>query len=356
MESKLNFDFKTNQLIINKIAFIDSFKGKWIGLGGKESRYLKELRKIASIESIGSSTRIEGSTLTDEEVSEILSSIKITEFKTRDEQEVFGYYEVLTLILDAHKEIEIKENHIYHLHKLLLIKSKKDEHHRGVYKKLTNKVVANYPGGHQKVIFKTTEPLLVKEEMDQLITWTNDSLEEKLIHPLIIIGTFIYEFLSIHPFQDGNGRLSRLLTTLLLLNNGYDFMQYSSMEIEIEKRKKEYYKSLMDGQKDRYTKVEKINQWMLFFLETLELTIGKLESRYDSIKDKKSYLNDRQQKLMQYITEAEPIKISDLSAYFPDFKRDTLKKDMAYLTSEGLIQKMGKARATFYIINEKKKG
>ena len=354
MESKLNFDFKTNQLIIKKIGFIDSFKGKWIGLEGKESRYLKELKKIASIESIGSSTRIEGSSLTNEEVSQILDSIKITEFKTRDEQEVFGYYEVLSLILDSYGDVEITENHISHLHKLLLIKSSKDEHHRGDYKKLTNKVVANFPGGHQKIIFQTTEPFMVKEEMTKLIDWTNKNLVEDLIHPLIIVGTFVYEFLSIHPYQDGNGRLSRLLTTLLLLKNDYDFMQYSSMEIEIEKRKKEYYKALMAGQKNRNKKSEKIDKWILFFLETLELTINKLESRYNSIKDKRSYLNKRQEELLSYIKDKEPIKISDAKRDLTNYKLNTLRKDMAYLKAEGLIQQIGKGRATIYIINEKK--
>jgi len=355
MESKLEFDFKTTQKIIKKISVIDSFKGKWVGLEGKESKYLKELKKIASIESIGSSTRIEGSTLTNEEVADLLSSIKISEFKTRDEQEVFGYYEVLNLIIDSFTEIDLKENHISHLHKLLLSKSTKDEHHRGQYKKLSNKVVANYPGGRQKVIFNTTEPYLVKEEMIELLKWTNQHLEEETIHPLIVIATFIYEFLSIHPFQDGNGRLSRLLTTLILLQNNYDFIQFTSMELEIEKRKKDYYNALMDGQKNRYKKSEKIDKWLLFFLETLEQTIIKLENRYEYIKEKKSYLNDRQKKLFGFIKENEPVKINDVIESMTSYKSYTLKKDMAYLTSEGMIQRIGKARATIYIVSEKTK-
>ncbi len=353
MESKLSFDFKTTQKIINKIAYIDSFKGKWSGLEISESIYLKELKQIATIESIGSSTRIEGSTLTNEEVKNLIESVKITSFKTRDEQEVFGYYEVLNLILDSFETIEIKENHIHHLHKSLLQSSPKDDNHRGNYKKLSNKVVANYPGGHQKVIFNTTEPFLVKGEMGKLILWTNKNFEEEELHPLIIIATFVYEFLSIHPYQDGNGRLSRLLTTLLLLKKEYDFMQYASMEIEIEKRKKEYYKALMSGQKDRGTEEEKINQWTLFFLETLEATIKKLETRYTKIKDKKSYLNDRQKLLLKFIKENEPVKISDVTASLKDFTPYTLKKDMRYLSDEGLVKKMGKAKATIYIINEK---
>ena len=355
MESKLSFDFKTNQQILKKVAFIDSFKGKWKGLEVSESIYLKELKQIATIESIGSSTRIEGSTLTNEEVKNLIESVKITSFKTRDEQEVFGYYEVLNLILESFDAIEVNENHIHHLHKSLLQSSIKDDSHRGNYKKLSNKVVANYPGGHQKIIFNTTEPFLVKKEMENLIDWTNDSFEKEELHPLIIIATFVYEFLSIHPYQDGNGRLSRLLTTLLLLKNGYDFMQYASMEIEIEKQKKDYYKALMNGQTNRETDEEVINKWVLFFLSTLENAIQKLEYRYAKIKDKKSYLNERQKKLMKFIEENEPVKISDITSSMIEYTPYTIKKDMKYLTDEKLLKKMGNARATIYIINEKKK-
>ncbi|MFK7946638.1 MAG: Fic family protein [Saprospiraceae bacterium] len=352
MESKLIFDFKTNQQILKQIAFIDSFKGKWTGLEIKESIYLKELKQIATIESIGSSTRIEGSTMTDDEVKNLIDSVKITSFKTRDEQEVFGYYEVLNLILDSYDAIEIKENHIHHLHKSLLVASKKDESHRGGYKQLSNKVVANYPGGHQKVIFNTTPPFLVQQEMNSLFNWTNQCFEKDEIHPLIIIATFVYEFLSIHPYQDGNGRLSRLLTTLLLLRNGYDFIQYASMEIEIEKRKKDYYKALMNGQQNRGTTAEIINDWLLFFLETLSTTIHKLEERYDKIKHKKSYLSQRQKAVQQFINDNEPVKISDITTALSDYTVYTIKKDVKYLLDEKLVKKLGKGRSTVYVIDE----
>ena len=354
MESKLSFNFKTNQEILKTIGFIDGFRGKWNQIGGKESRYLNELRQIATIESIGSSTRIEGSKMSNEEVEDFVNSIKITSFKTRDEQEVFGYYDTLNLILDSFDSIDISENHIHQLHKTLLNKSKKDYRHRGKYKTLSNKVVANYPDGSQKVIFNTTEIHLVQSEMKSIIEWTNKAIENEEIHPLIVIATFIYEFLSIHPYQDGNGRLSRLLTTLLLLKSGYDFVQYASVEYEIEKQKKEYYKALMAGQKNRYSKKEKIDKWIVFFLHTLKKTIQKLEQNYQEIKDKKSYLNLRQIKALSFIKENEPIKISDLTNSLNEFTPYILKKDIKYLVDEGLIKQVGKGRATIYIINERK--
>ena len=190
--------------------------------------------------------------------------------------------------------------------------------------------------------------------MKSIIEWTNNAIENEEIHPLIVIATFIYEFLSIHPYQDGNGRLSRLITTLLLLKSGYDFVQYASVEYEIEKQKKEYYKALMSGQKYRYNKKEKIDKWIVFFLNTLKKTILKLEQNYQEIKDKKSYLNLRQTKALSFIKENEPIKIIDLTNSLNEFTPYILKKDIKYLVDEGLIKQIGKGRATTYIINERK--
>src|SRR5690606_10232664 len=264
---KLNFDFVTNQRILQLIGYIDGFKGKWNIAEKQENRYLKELRKIATIESIGSSTRIEGATLTDQEVKQLLKDVKITKLKTRDEQEVIGYYEVLELIYDNYSDIKLSESYIKQLHQMLLKYSNKDERHRGAYKSLSNQVVATYPTGEQRTIFATTEPALVATEMQELVEWTNEQLEQKNIHHLIVMGSFIYDFLSIHPFQDGNGRLSRLLTTLCLLQNDYSFIQYISFENHIEQNKKTYYEVLMNGQKNRGTTTERIDRWMIFFLE-----------------------------------------------------------------------------------------
>ena len=352
MESKLSFNFKTNQKILSLISFIDSFKGKWQALEGTESKYLKELKQIATIESIGSSTRIEGSQMSNKDVKDFVQSIKITSFKSRDEEEVFGYYDTLNLILDAYDAIDLTENNIHHLHKTLLQKSSKDYRHRGKYKTLSNKVVANYPGGLQKIIFNTTEVHLVESEMIKTIEWTNKMLHSEEIHPLITIATFIYEFLSIHPYQDGNGRLSRLLTTLLLSRTNYDFVHYASVEYEIEKRKKDYYQALMEGQKNRYTEKEKINDWVIFFLETLKQTITKLDQNYNQLKNKKSYLNERQKEVVNYIKDNEPIKISDLIFTLSNYTPYILKKDVRYLVDERLIKKIGKGKGTIYVSND----
>ncbi len=350
---KIYFDFRTNQLILKSISFIDSFKGKWNIVESKENMFLKELRKIATIESIGSSTRIEGAQLTNDEIKQLLENVKITELKSRDEQEVVGYYDVLEIIYENYENINISKNYIQQLHQNLLKYSTKDDRHRGVYKNLSNKVVANYPDGTQRVIFDTTEPHLVESEMNNLIEWTNEHITSKSIHPLVIIGLFIYEFLSIHPFQDGNGRLSRLLTNLLLLKNDYLFIQYVSFENLIEQKKKTYYEALMDGQKDRYSENERVDKWMLFFLQSLEALIHRLEQKYDVFKTKGGYLNARQKIIKEFITNNQPIKLSDIVNSMPEISINTIKKDLQYMKAEQIIESIGERKGTIYILKEK---
>jgi Fic family protein len=353
MEKKLHFDFATTQKIIQKIGIIDSFRGKWEEIKLQKSRYLNELKFISTIQSIGSSTRIEGSTMTDDEVEQLVKDIKISKFTTRDEQEVIGYYEVLEVIYENYNEIDLTESNIRHLHNLLLKHSSKDKHHKGSYKKITNKVVANYPDGLQKTIFNTTQPHLTGIEMQELVTWTNEKLQSKEIHPLLIIAAYIYEFLSIHPFQDGNGRLSRLLTTLLLLKTNYTFIEFVSFENLIEQKKKEYYKALMSAQQNRYTKKEVINNWVLFFLSAIEVLIVRFEKKYTVFKETGGYMNERQKKIVEFITKKKPVKISDIQIKFEELSINTIKKDLLYLTENGLVNKTGKFKATVYVVDKK---
>ncbi len=350
--NKLNFDFKTNHKILNLISQIDLYKGKWNIIEKQENIYLKELRKIATIESIGSSTRIEGGTLTDKEIEALLNNVKITKLKTRDEQEVIGYYDTLKIIYENYDNIRLSENYIKQLHQYLLKYSNKDIRHRGEYKSLSNKVVANYPGGIQKVIFNTTDVHLVQNEMNDLISWTNEQFVKSEIHPLIIIANFIYEFLSIHPFQDGNGRLSRLLTTLLLLQQDYMFIQYASFENLIEKTKKEYYQALMEGQKNRNKSNENISKWTLYFLDKLNVLTQRLDAKYNVFKSKGGYLNERQKEIKDYLTKNQPLKISDIAKKFENININTIKKDLQYMKKEQIIQSIGKGKGTVYLINK----
>jgi Fic family protein len=353
IENKLQFDFLTTQRIIQKIGQIDQFKGEWKQLDKEENRYLKELRKIATIQSIGSSTRIEGSSLTDVEIASLIKNLKISKLQTRDEQEVGGYYDTLETIIENAQSIDLTFSNIHTLHNLLLKYSSKDDRHRGKFKELTNKVVAAYPDGTTRVVFNTTEPFLVEKEMSELVDWTNNALSGGEIHPLIIISTFIYEFLSIHPYQDGNGRLSRLLTNLLLIKLDYKFVLYVSFEHIIEQKKAAYYQALMEGQRNRYKAEERIDKWTLFFLESLSELIQKLEHKLKEYRNLGGYMNERQKEILNYIQINQPIKLGDITKDLPQYSTATIKKDLQYLVNEFEIEKLGNNKGTVYKIKSK---
>ncbi len=352
MESRLQFDFATNQSILKKITAIDAFQSRWHMEQTDEKLFLKQMKMQAMIESTGSSTRIEGSTLTNNEVESVLKNMKITQLKTRDEQEVVGYYEVLELIIDDFKSIPLTENYIKQLHGHLLRHSDKDQRHRGTYKNLSNQVVATSPGGTTNIVFNTTAPHLTPMAMEGLTDWTNRAFEADEIHPLLIIAVFIYEFLSIHPFQDGNGRLSRLLTTMLLLKKNYDFVQYCSFENLIEERKRDYYRALMNGQQKRGQADETIEKWLLFFLDCLSTLTQQLTEKRDSYYEAKSYLNERQKQLIDIMKDNQAMQIADFMKLLPDIPRPTIKRDLSILVEKRLLVQVGKGRGVRYFVEK----
>jgi Fic family protein len=350
METKLQFDFSVQQRVLRKIAAIDAFQSRWKIEQADEQAFLKDLKKQTMVESTGSSTRIEGSTLTNLEVETLLKNMKITKLKTRDEQEVAGYYEVLTLVLDTFKDIPLSENYIAQLHGLLLRHSIKDQRHRGAYKALSNQVVAASPAGTHRIIFNTTLPHLTPPAMQDLVAWTNDAFEADTLHPLLIIAVFIYEFLSIHPFQDGNGRLSRLLTTLLLLKYGYDFILVTSFENLIEVRKQDYYRVLMDGQQKRGQPetAEIIDKWVVFFLDCLLILTQRLTEKRQAYITLKDYLNERQKQVLDVFKRNSPAQLADICRHLPQIPRATLKRDISILVERRLLTKVGNGRGVRY--------
>ncbi len=351
MEDKLQFDFKTNQKILQKISKIDQFKGEWESLQKFENQYLKNLKQIATLQSIGSSNRIEGNTLTDAEIASLLKNTKTQKLVSRDEQEVMGYYETLELITENFEHIPLSHTNIHQLHNNLLRYSTKDERHKGTYKQIANQVVATMPDESSNVIFRTTETFLVEKEMENAINWTNEHEKNGEIHPLIYVATFVYEFLSIHPYQDGNGRLSRLLTTLLMLRADYGFVMYVSLENIIEQHKKEYYQALIEGQKNRNTAQEKIHIWLLFFLDCVDILTQKLSAKIKESQFFGVYLSERQQNIFDFIQKNQPTKRKDLNAIFENLSENTLKKEIQFLVKQGKIKKIGTFKNAFYVEN-----
>ena len=228
--------------ILRLIATIDEFKGAWRALGTLAPDRLSALRRVATIESVGSSTRIEGGNLSDREVAGLLSNLQIKTFATRDEQEVAGYAELMEMVFSSWQAITLSENHIKQLNRDLLVYSEKDAWHRGNYRTSSNSVVAFDESGVQiGVVFATATPFDTPRLMTELVTWMQEERGAERLHPLLLIGLWVVVFLEIHPFQDGNGRLSRVLTTLLLLQAGYAYVPYSSLEGVIEQNKEAYY-------------------------------------------------------------------------------------------------------------------
>lgn len=243
---------------------------------------LSALRRVATIESIGSSPRIEGSKLSDREVEQLLSNLEIKSFATRDEQEVAGYAELMDLVFSSWQDIPFNENHIKQLHQILLRYSEKDTWHRSNYKTNSNSVAAfDETGAQIGIVFQTASPFDTPRLMTELVAWVNQERETAWLHPLLIIVLCVVVFLEIHPFQDGNGRLSRVLTTLLLLQAGYAYVPYSSLESVIEQSKEAYYLALRQTQGTIRTESPNWQPWLAFFLRSLAEQVRRMEKKVE---------------------------------------------------------------------------
>lgn len=339
---------KITQEILYLIAEIDEFKGAWRALGVLAPERLSSLRRVAAIESIGSSTRIEGSRLSDREVERLLSNLEIKSFATRDEQEVAGYAEAMELVFQSWADIPITENHIKQLHRDLLKYSDKDEHHRGQYKTTGNSVAAFDADGRQiGIVFETATPFDTPRLMEELVAFAREAFEVKKLHPLLIAGIFIVVFLEIHPFQDGNGRLSRILTTLLLLRSGYAYVPYSSLESVVEQNKENYYLALRQTQGSIRSDAPDWQPWILFFLQALERQKNRLARKVEREKMALSALPELSAQVMEYAREHGRVTIGEI-ARLMGVSRNTLKKHFGRLTNQGRLVLRGGGRGAWY--------
>jgi Fic family protein len=337
--------------MLSLISEIDEFKGAWRLLGRLEPERLQALRKVATIESIGASTRIEGSKLTDHEVESLLSNLETYSFVSRDEQEVAGYAYVCEEVFQGFESIGFSENVIKQLHGWLLKFSDKDQRHRGEYKKLSNHVEAfNESGESVGIVFETASPFETPLKMQELIFWTRESLEQKTLHPLLIIGIFVVSFLAIHPFQDGNGRLSRILTTLLVLKTGYIYVPYGSLESIIEQNKDNYYLALRRTQVSFKADTPDFSPWLLFFLRSLQKQKIHLEQKVLREKSFVLHLPKLSSHIINLIQEHGRLNISDIEKMI-GANRNTIKKYLANLVAQGNILRFGKGKATWYTLS-----
>jgi Fic family protein len=334
--------------ILTLIAEIDEFKGAWRALGQLAPEQLTALKRVATIESIGSSTRIEGSRLSDQEVEHLLSNLQIKKFETRDEQEVAGYAELMHTLFSYYQEVPLTENYIKQFHRNLLKYSDKDEWHRGEYKKNNNHVEAFDPDGKSLgIVFETANPFDTPFRMRALVTWVNETLEKKTLHPLLVTAIFTVTFLAIHPFQDGNGRLSRILTVYMLLTTGYVYVPYSSMEAIIEHSKEGYYLALRQTQGTLNTDAPNWQPWVLFFLKTLQQQKQRLAVKLDKEYLLLTQLPELGQKILELTKSRGRINISEV-VILTEANRNTVKKSLEMLVDKNLLVKHGVGKGTFY--------
>ncbi len=344
MESVYNFKVDIDWDLISAISQLDRFDASWSTIEKREGQSLKQLKSIATVRSVGASTRIEGSTMSDEEVEILLKEIDITKIEDRDSQEVVGYFETLDLISESHEDIEINVNSLKNLHNVLLKFSKKDEWHKGDYKQHSNAVEARMPDGTSQIIFKTTDAGFATEDaMRSLIDWYDS--DEKT-HPLVKSALFAYEFVSIHPFQDGNGRLSRLISILLLLKHGYKWIQYVSFEHEIESRKTEYYRVLRSCQAQRPN--ENVSDWINFFFSALKNIQEQLMIKLE-FKGVNSRLTPKEKSILTFIGNHTGSSSGEISKKI-GIPSPTVKRILSDLLNKNLIEKHGIGRGTNYTI------
>ena len=245
-------------------------------------------------------------------------------------------------------DIPFNENHIKQLHQILLQYSQKDERHRGQYKTSSNSVVAFDENGVQLgIVFETATPFDTPRLMTELVQWVGDEREKARLHPLLVISIFLVVFLEIHPFQDGNGRLSRVLTTWLLLHAGYAYVPYSSLESVIEMNKEAYYLALRQTQGTIRTDAPDWQPWLLFFLRSLAEQVRRLEKKVEREKIVLAALPTLSLEIVEFarehgrITMAEAIKLTGGS-------RNTLKQHFRDLVERGHLEQHGSGRGVWY--------
>lgn len=353
MDTFLDMSVKADSIsitpeILSLIGELDEFKGAWKALGTLAPERLSALRRVATIESVGSSTRIEGSKLSDKEVELLLSDIEIRKFETRDEQEVAGYAEVMETVFANWEAIAITENHIKQLHRDLLVHSTKDERHRGAYKTNPNNVSAFDEDGNEiGVIFETASPFETPQQMRELVEWINAAQVENQLHPLLIIAIFVVMFLAIHPFQDGNGRLSRVLTTLLLLRSGYAYVPYASLESVIEQTKENYYLALRQTQGTIHDDAPDWTPWVQYFLRVLKRQKERLQKKIERERIMVDSLPPLSLEILELarghgrLTNAQVVQLTGAN-------RNTVKKHLQALVAANHLTQHGTGKGTWY--------
>lgn len=329
--------------VMNMISALHEYKGRQELYIETQPEILNKLMETARIQSTEASNKIEGIYTSDIRLKEIVQ--KKSEPRNRNEKEIAGYREVLGMIHDSYSYIQLKPNDILTLHKYLY--SYSETSNGGHYKMVDNYIEEEDEFGNKSVRFQPIPAILTKEYIETLCSRYEEAIYHTNIDSLLIIPCVILDFQCIHPFGDGNGRMSRLLTLLLLYKAGYLVGKYISIEMVVEKSKETYYEALHDSSVNWH---ENTNNYMPFIKYTLGTIINaykEFEERFVLLEKRKMTSPER----VYSIVERSLVKLgkSDIMTLCPELSQKTIERALKKLTDEGKIVKVGAGKSTTYI-------
>lgn len=333
-----------NSEILIKVANIHEAKGRQELYLAQKPEELNRLVEIAKIQSTEASNAIEGIRTTDSRLKQLVS--EKTTPRNRNEKEIAGYRDALSVIHDSFEYIPLTPNYILQLHSILC--SHNDEvNYGGKYKNVQNYISATDEKGNSFILFTPLSPFETPMAMQNLCDEYNKAIEKRDVEPLVLIPIFIHDFLCIHPFNDGNGRMSRLLTTLLLYRSGYYVGKYISLEAKISKIKDLYYDALFESQKGWHEGNDDPTPFVKYLLSIIEMAYEDFEDRVKLISKKASAYE-----LVDHAIKKKLGKVtkSDVAELCPSLSISAIEKAIAKMVEEGRLEKMGSGKTTYYVV------
>lgn len=329
--------------IMNLVSKIHEFKGKQDLFVKAKPDILEAMRELSKIQSTGASNRIEGIFTSDLRLEELVS--KKSEPVNRDEAEIAGYREVLSTIHENYDYITLKSNVILHLHRDLY--SFHPSTNGGRYKNHNNVIEEVDQGGSHRIRFKPLSAFETPEAMEMLCSAYQDAINDERIDPLILISKFVLDFLSIHPFNDGNGRMSRLITLLLLYQQGYIVGKYISIELLIENTKESYYETLQESSIGWNENENNYLPFIKYYLSVFLKAYKEFSDRVEIVVVDKMGKSERVKDLFD--KKLGKLSKREISKIYPDISVTTIEKALSDLLKDGQIKNVGSGRGTAYI-------
>ena len=333
---------KWDNEIVSYISLIHEYKARQEIFLNRREEDFKRLIEVSKIQSIEASNEIEGIRTTSTRLKQIINE-KISA-KNRDEEEIEGYRDVLNLIHENYKYIPINTNYILQLHKILFSYSSKSI--GGNFKNVQNYISATDSNGNSYMVFKPLSPFETAPAIEKICTEYNEVISKCVVDPLILISIFIHDFLCIHPFLDGNGRMSRLLSVLLLYRSGFTIGKYISIEAKIAKTKSCYYDSLEQSQKDWLIGKDKSESFIKYFLGVISSAYRDLEERIEIVSSKSLAVEAVKKAISNIVGKFNKSKISELC---PNLSLKSIEKALKELCDENFIKKEGLGKKTYYV-------